>query len=216
MRIVLLPSAYRYDEAASVVPVGGYSIGQKGEIAPGPGPLGGRAGELPCLREPFAMSAACRARASPQVSRQKELQKMSWLVFAFSGPVLWAISTHLDKYLVERYFKEGNVAVLLVFTAFIGLLLLPFIAAFRPGLGSAGPQGIAVITASGVLYMTAMFFYLQALQREEASIVAPFYQAAPLFAYALGYVFLGESLTGRQILGGALIVVGGFILARGR
>ena len=46
---------------------------------------------------------------------------MSWLFFAFSGPVLWAISVHLDKYIVERFFKESNVAVLLLFTAFIGL-----------------------------------------------------------------------------------------------
>ena len=53
---------------------------------------------------------------------------MSWLVFAFSGPVLWAISTHFDKYLVERYFKHTDVAVLLLFTAFIGVLTLPFIA----------------------------------------------------------------------------------------
>ena len=59
---------------------------------------------------------------------------MSWLVFAFSGPVLWAISTHLDKYLVERYFKHSDVAVLLLFTAFIGVLTLPFIAYFEPGL----------------------------------------------------------------------------------
>ena len=42
---------------------------------------------------------------------------MTWLVFAFSGPVLWAISTHLDKYLVEKYFKQGDVAMLLFFTA---------------------------------------------------------------------------------------------------
>ena len=39
---------------------------------------------------------------------------MSWLVFALSGPILWAISTHLDKYLVERYFKDTDVMVLLV------------------------------------------------------------------------------------------------------
>jgi len=31
---------------------------------------------------------------------------VSRLFFAFSGPVPWAISTHLDKYLVERYFKR--------------------------------------------------------------------------------------------------------------
>ena len=52
--------------------------------------------------------------------------------FAFSGPVLWAISVHFDKYLVERFFKHSNVAVLLVFTAFVGLLLLPFIWYFKP------------------------------------------------------------------------------------
>jgi hypothetical protein len=53
---------------------------------------------------------------------------MSWLVFAFSGPVLWAISTHFDKYLVEQYFKHSDTAVLLPFTALIGVLTLPFIA----------------------------------------------------------------------------------------
>ena len=57
---------------------------------------------------------------------------MSWLLFAFSGPVLWAISTHLDKYLVEKYFKHSNIAVLLIFTALIGLVALPFIWLFYP------------------------------------------------------------------------------------
>jgi drug/metabolite transporter (DMT)-like permease len=52
---------------------------------------------------------------------------VSGVVFAFSGPVLWAISVHLDKYLVERFFKESNVAVMLLFTAFVGVLLLPVI-----------------------------------------------------------------------------------------
>ena len=46
---------------------------------------------------------------------------MSWVVFAFSGPVLWAISVHLDKYLVDHFFKESNVAVLLLFTALVGV-----------------------------------------------------------------------------------------------
>jgi hypothetical protein len=39
---------------------------------------------------------------------------MNSLICAFFGPVLWALSTHIDKYLMERYFKEGNVAVLMV------------------------------------------------------------------------------------------------------
>jgi drug/metabolite transporter (DMT)-like permease len=133
---------------------------------------------------------------------------MSWLVYAFSGPVLWAISTHLDKYLVERYFKRSDVAVLLVFTAFIGVLMLPFIALYQPTIFSPRLGGIALIVMSGILYMGAMLFYLRALQGEEASVVAPFFQASPLFAYVLAYVVLGETLSGRQLMGGALIVVG--------
>jgi uncharacterized membrane protein len=136
---------------------------------------------------------------------------MSWLAFAFSGPILWAISTHLDKYLVERYFKNSNVAVLLIFTALIGLLALPFIWLLDPRVVSVGLDNAALMALSGVLYMGAMLFYLRALQTEEASVVAPFFQAAPLFGFGLGYVVLGETLSPIQMAGGALIV-GGTVL----
>lgn len=138
---------------------------------------------------------------------------MSWLVFAFSGPLLWAVSFHLDKYLVERFFKETSVAVLLVFTALIGLLMLPFILLYQPGVLALPTASILLIALSGVLYMSAMLFYLQALQTEEASVIAPLFQASPLFAYGLGYVFLGEALTVPQLFGGGAIVLGALLLS---
>lgn len=133
---------------------------------------------------------------------------MSWLFFAFSGPVLWAISVHLDKYLVERFFKDSNVAVLLVFTAFIGLVMLPFIWYFEPAVVRLDIKSIVVIGVSGLLYMGGMLFYLRALQSDEASVVAPFFQASPLFGYVLAYLVLGETLSPRQMAGGALIIIG--------
>jgi uncharacterized membrane protein len=138
---------------------------------------------------------------------------MSWLFYAFCGPVLWAVSVHLDKYLVERFFKDSNVAVLLVFTAFAGVLMLPFIWYFQPTVTNLAVGSIAVIAFAGILYMGAMLLYLQALQSEEASVVAPFFQASPLFGYALGYLVLGEKLSGMQLAGGALIIVGGLIVS---
>jgi drug/metabolite transporter (DMT)-like permease len=138
---------------------------------------------------------------------------MSWLFFAFSGPVLWAISVHLDKYLVERFFKESNVAVLLVFTALVGVLLLPFIWYYEPNVTSPSAGSIALIILAGIFYMTAMLLYLQALQSEEASVVAPFFQAGPLFGYVLAYFVLGETLSPRQMAGGALIIVGALIVS---
>jgi drug/metabolite transporter (DMT)-like permease len=138
---------------------------------------------------------------------------MSWLLFAFSGPVLWAISVHLDKYIVDRFFKANNVVVLLLFTAFIGLVMLPFIWLYEPSVTSPGAVSIALMMLSGVLYMTGMLFYLRALQSEEASVVAPFFQAGPLFGYVLAYLVLGETLSPRQLAGGALIIVGALIVS---
>jgi len=138
---------------------------------------------------------------------------VSWVIFAFSGPVLWAVSVHLDKYLVERFFKESDVAVLLLFTALVGVLLLPFIWYYEPSVTNPTAGSMALIILSGILYMGAMLLYLQALQNEEASVVAPFFQASPLFGYVLAYAVLGETLSGRQMAGGALIVIGALIVS---
>jgi len=64
------------------------------------------------------------------------------------------------------------------------------------------------MTVSGVLYMGAMLFYLQAIQSEEASVVAPLFQANTLFTFLLGLVVLHELPRWQQILGAALIVAG--------
>jgi drug/metabolite transporter (DMT)-like permease len=140
---------------------------------------------------------------------------MSWLVFAFTGPVLWAVSTHLDKYLVERYFKDTDVVVLCLFTALMGIVLMPVIAWFVPDVVHRDFVSILLMSLSGVLYMGAIIFYLRALQGHEASVVAPFFQASPLFGYALAYLVLGETLTPLQMAGGALILCGVLLVSLG-
>ncbi len=78
---------------------------------------------------------------------------------------------------------------------------------------SKSPAASRVIVLSGILYMSAMLLYLQALQSEEASVVAPFFQTSPLFGYVLAYLVLGETLSARQLAGGAMIVVGALLVS---
>jgi drug/metabolite transporter (DMT)-like permease len=136
-----------------------------------------------------------------------------WILFAFSGPILWAASTHVDKYLVEKYFKNSDTAVLMVFTAIIGVVMLPFIWQSDPGVLALPFTSIAVMILSGILYMGAMLFYLRAIQSEEASVVAPLFQASTLFTLLLAYLFLGETLTWLQMAGGAFILFGALLLS---
>ena len=131
-----------------------------------------------------------------------------WLLLAFSGPVCWAVSTHIDKYLVDRYFRDSDTAVLMLFTALTGVALLPLIWWIEPAILKPAPAAIAVMIVSGVLYMGAMLFYLRAIQTEEASVVAPLFQANTLFTFLLGYLFLHETLGWAQGAG-AVLVVGG-------
>ncbi|HVC59007.1 MAG TPA: EamA family transporter [Acetobacteraceae bacterium] len=140
---------------------------------------------------------------------------MSWLIFAFAAPVLWAASTHIDKYLVDRYFHRGSVAVLLVFTAATGLVVAPVVWLLQPGSFTLPLRNIVLIVGAGVLSMEALLLYLDALQTETASSVVPWFQTAPLFGYALGYLLLGETLSPRQIAGGAAIMAGTVLLSLG-
>jgi drug/metabolite transporter (DMT)-like permease len=135
-----------------------------------------------------------------------------WLLYAFSGPVLWAVSTHIDKYLVDKYFRHSDTAVLMVFTALLSVLALPLIWFFDPEVIALPPLSVAVMTVSGILYMSAMMFYLRAIQTEEASVVAPLFQANTLFTFLLGWLFLDETLGWAQGFGAVAVVLGALVL----
>ena len=64
-------------------------------------------------------------------------------------------------------------------------------------------------TTSLVLKAAARNPRLRAIQTEEASVVAPLFQASTLFTFLLGWFFLQEKLGWVQIAGAALVVDGG-------
>lgn len=137
----------------------------------------------------------------------------AWLPLALTGPVLWAVSTHIDKYLIDRYFSNSDTAVLMVFTALLSVILIVPIGLLANGVFDVQPRDIAVLGASGVMYMGAMLFYLRAIQGDEASVVATLFQANTLFTFLFAFVFLGERLGARQLGGSALIVCGALLIS---
>ncbi|MBV9550761.1 MAG: DMT family transporter [Alphaproteobacteria bacterium] len=138
-----------------------------------------------------------------------------WLLYAFSGPVLWAVSTHIDKYLVDRYFRHSDTAVLMVFTAFVGVLALPIIGWLQPRVFEPRPWAMGVMALAGILYIGAMLFYLRAIQTTEASEIAPLFQTSTLFTVLLAWLLLGEMLKWRQFAGVGLIFLGVVALSLG-
>ncbi|HEX5280164.1 MAG TPA: DMT family transporter [Micropepsaceae bacterium] len=133
---------------------------------------------------------------------------MLWLALAFLGPISWAASTHIDKYLVEKYFRDSNTAVLMIFTAIVGVIALPLIWLFQPSALNLPIRESAVVALSGAMYMGAMLFYLRAIQSDEASVVAPLFQFSTVFTLVLAWMFLHELLSWTQLGGVLLILIG--------
>lgn len=65
----------------------------------------------------------------------------------------------------------------------------------------------------GLLSAGAFYFYLRAMDIEEASIVVPLLQLVPIFGYFLSFLILGENLSTQQVMYSLLIIAGIAILS---
>jgi len=138
---------------------------------------------------------------------------MTWFLIALIGPFLYAVTNHIDKILLEKYFKEGGVGTLLIFSALLSAAALPFLFIADPSALSVSLANIGALSVVGILNVLVIWFYLLALKDEEASITVVFYQLVPVFGVFLGYLFLGEVLTEVQLIAMAIIIFGTSIIS---
>lgn len=138
---------------------------------------------------------------------------MNWFYIALIGPVLYAISNHIDKYLLEKYFKGGEAGALVIFSALFSIVALPIIYLIDPAVFSLGIVTILILLVNGALTIICLILYFKALRDEEASVVIPFYQTIPIFGFILGYIILGETLNANQVLACSLIIIGTIIIS---
>jgi drug/metabolite transporter (DMT)-like permease len=138
---------------------------------------------------------------------------MTWFFLALVGPFLYALTNHIDKILLEKYFKEGGVGTLILFSSLLSALALPLIYLADPTVLRVSDLHKLVLAVVGVLNILVLWFYLLALKDEEASVAIVFYQLVPVFRLVLGYFILGETLTRTQLTAMAIILVGTSIIS---
>lgn len=134
-------------------------------------------------------------------------------MIALVAPILWAATNHIDKYLINKYFRNGGVGSLIIFSSLIGIFVLPFILIIHPAVFSINPILALLIIANGSLYVLGLLPYLYALAEDEASIVVPLFQTIPVFSYVLAFFVLGERLASIQIVASLLIILGAITLS---
>ncbi len=138
---------------------------------------------------------------------------MSWFFIALVAPFLYAMTNHIDKILLEKYFKDGGVGTLILFSSLLSALALPFLYVADTTVFSVGMLNICILAFVGILNILVLWFYLLALSEEEASITIVFYQLVPVFALVLGFFILDETLSSLQLIAMATIIFGTTIIS---
>ena len=138
---------------------------------------------------------------------------MSWLFWALLSALFAGLTAVLAKVGVKDVDSDLataiRTAVILVFAWSIALLRSPQSPA------AVAPRAWLFLVLSGLATGASWLCYFRALQLGEASRVAPVDKLSVVVAMALAALFLGEHLTWRHWAGGALIVSGSVLLARG-
>lgn len=134
----------------------------------------------------------------------------NWLIFAFGSAFFAALTALLGKLGVGEI--NSNLATL-IRTMVILVVACGIVSArgeWQP-LDKISPFGAAMLVLSGLATGLSWLCYYRALQLGPASKVAPVDKLSVVLVIAAAALFLGEKLSWKTALGGALIT-GGVIL----
>jgi drug/metabolite transporter (DMT)-like permease len=126
--------------------------------------------------------------------------------------VLWGLYSIMGQVVMRR---RSNVSA----TAFATWLALPLLILFAVLEVRVAPPTLTPVGALGVLYIgvfaafLAVILWNEGVRRTGPAGAMAFYNMLPVFGALLGALFLGERLTGTQIAGAGLVVLGGLVSA---
>ena len=138
---------------------------------------------------------------------------MHWFFIAILGPLFWSVANHTDKFLLEKFFKGGGTAVLMLFSTIFAVFVLPILYIVHPAVFNLSFFHLCALVITGILNAISIYLYLRSLEKDEATVVVPLFQLNPVFAYILGYFFLGEMLTTQQLIAGIIVIMGALIIS---
>ena len=129
------------------------------------------------------------------------------------SPLLWAMCNHIDKIILERYFKEGGVGTLLIVSALASVIATPFLYLIDPSVLDVSKGNFGIIVVTALLDIVLIWAYLNAMQRDDSSRVIVFYQLVPIFGIVAGWAFLGEVISNDQLVAMAVVILGTSIIS---
>jgi len=137
------------------------------------------------------------------------------VVIALIASFLWAVASHIDKYLLCQIDSStSSIKTLMVFSTFVaGLVVAPVWLVINKFQVQINIWALAITLLASLIYVLATYLYYKGLEKNDASIVIVIFQLIPVFSYILGLIFFNETLGLNQIIGGLIIISSAIIIS---
>ena len=132
-----------------------------------------------------------------------------WIFIAIGGYFINAGVYVADKFLLsKRIHSSVTYAFFVGIWSVFNILLL----VFDPWFPTLRELGIDLL--AGLLFLATLVFWYKALHQSEATRVVPIVGAlVPIFSFLFSFIFLGETLSERQLLAFFILINGGILIS---
>jgi drug/metabolite transporter (DMT)-like permease len=136
----------------------------------------------------------------------------NWMLLSSLSFLLFVISNLLDQFMARVYFHASATSYLIL-SGFASMPIAASMAFFHPEILDIGRAQAVSLIALAWLNSAHVYFFIRAVQRDDVSRAVPLYHMIPIFVFFLGYIFLGEQITMRQLAGAALVIASAFCIS---
>lgn len=134
-----------------------------------------------------------------------------WFIFAILSAIFAALTSILAKIGIEGVNSNLATAVRTIVVVLMAWLMV-FITGSQNGLMDINKKSWIFLILSGLATGASWLCYYKALQIGEASKVVPIDKLSIVITVALAFLFLGEQITLKTLIGCSLIAVGTFVM----
>jgi transporter family protein len=134
-----------------------------------------------------------------------------WALYALLSALFAALTSILAKVGIKDVNSNLATAIRTVVVLVMAWGIV-FLTGKQREIPGVGPKSWLFLILSGCATGLSWLFYYRALQLGEASKVVPIDKFSVVISMVMAFAFLGETMSGKAILGGLLITAGTFVL----
>ena len=134
-----------------------------------------------------------------------------WFVFAILSSIFAALTSILAKIGIEGVNSNLATAVRTIVVVLMAWFMV-FITGNQNGIVDISKKSWIFLILSGLATGASWLCYYKALQLGEASKVVPIDKLSIVITIVLAFIFLGEQITLKTLIGCCLIVAGTFVM----